>query len=188
MHARALLGTILTMINWKWFFIEGIALLVLGIVAITRPGIAAEALVTLLGWLLIIIGVLSLFGGLSSQSGPRKNASSVGGFVAIVLGLIFIFMPEPTLALLTILIALFFLLTGFAEISSSFALRSRGGHSNHWGLAFFNGLIGVVLGILLFTWWPDSLEVIGLLLGLNFLLSGCYLISLGWFFRHAPAT
>lgn len=188
MHAWTLLGSIFFMINWKWFFIEGIALLVLGIFAIGRPGVAAEFLVELLGWLLIIFGGLSLFGGLSSQSGPRKHVSSVGGFIAVVLGLVFIFMPEPTEALLTILIALFFLLTGFAEIASSFALRSRGGHSNHWGLAFFNGLIGVVLGVLLLAWWPDSLEVIGLLLGLNFVFSGCYLISLGWFFKHSPAT
>lgn len=176
------------MINLKWFFIEGIALLILGIFAIARPSFAAEVLVELLGWLLIIAGGLSLFGGLSSQSGPRKNISSAAGIVAVVLGLIFVFMPQPTLALLTILIAIFFLLTGLAEISSSFALRSQGGHSNHWGLAFFSGLIGVALGILLLAWWPDSLEMIGLLLGLNFLFGGCYLISLGWFFKHSPAT
>ena len=187
MHASPILGTIPFMINWKWFFIEGIALLLLGIFAIARPGFAAEVLVELLGWLLIFFGVLSLFGGLSSHSGPRKHTSSVVGFIAVVLGLIFIFLSEPTLALLTILIAVFFLLTGFIEISSSFALRSRGGHSNHWGLAFFSGLLGIVLGVLLLTLWPDSFEIIGLLLGLNFLLSGCYLISLGWFFRHAPA-
>lgn len=175
------------MIKWKWFIVEGILLLLLGIFAIARPGIAAEALVQLFGWLFIFLGTFSLFGGMTSQSGPRKPVSLAGGVFAIIFGLIFLLLPAPTLALMTILIAVFFLLSGIAELSSSVALRSIGGHNNHWGLAFFNGLIGIMLGILLILMWPDSFEVIGLLLGINFLLSGAYLFSLGWFFRYAPA-
>jgi len=159
----------------------------LGIFAIARPGIAAEALVELFGWLLIFLGVLSVLGGATSQSGPRKPVSLGGGSIAIVLGLVFLILPAPTLALMTVLIAVFFLLSGFVEITSSFALRSTGGQHNHWGLAFFNGIIGIMLGVLLLSMWPDSFEVIGLLLGINFLLSGAYLFSLGWFFRHAPS-
>ncbi|HIB01518.1 MAG TPA: hypothetical protein EYO31_06500 [Phycisphaerales bacterium] len=175
------------MIKWKWFFVEGFILFLLGIFAIARPGIAAEALVELFGWLLIFLGVLSVLGGATSQSGPRKPVSLGGGSIAIVLGLVFLILPAPTLALMTVLIAVFFLLSGFVEITSSFALRSTGGQHNHWGLAFFNGIIGIMLGVLLLSMWPDSFEVIGLLLGINFLLSGAYLFSLGWFFRHAPS-
>jgi uncharacterized membrane protein HdeD (DUF308 family) len=175
------------MINWKWFIVEGILLILLGIFAIARPGIAAEAIVELFGWLLIFLGVFSFIGGVTSQSGPRKPVSLAGGFFAIALGIIFLLLPVPTLALITILIAAFFLLCGFAEISSSFALRSLGGHNNHWGLALFNGLIGIMLGVLLLSLWPESFEVLGLLLGINFLLSGAYLFSLGWFFHLAPA-
>ncbi len=175
------------MIKWKWFIVEGILLFIVGIFAVARPGIAAEALVELFGWLLVFLGAVSLFGGVTSQSGPRKPVSMVGGLFAVIFGLIFLFLPAPTLALMTILIATLFLLSGVAEITSSFSIRSLGGNDNHWGLAFFSGLIGVVLGVLLLAMWPSSFDVIGLLLGLNFLLSGAYLVSLGWFFRNAPA-
>jgi len=175
------------MIKWKWFIVEGILLFIVGFFAVARPGIAAEALVELFGWLLIFLGAVSLFGGVTSQSGPRKPVSIVGGLFSVVFGLILLLLPAPTLAIMTILIATLFLLSGVAEIASSFSIRSLGGNDNHWGLAFFSGLVGVVLGVLLLGMWPDSFEVIGLLLGLNFLLSGAYLISLGWFFRHAPA-
>ncbi len=175
------------MINWKWCIVEGIILFILGICAIARPGVAAEALVMLFGWLFIFFGVFSFFGGITSQTGARKPVSLSVGIVAVIFGIIFISLPETTLVMATILLAAFFFFSGFAEIASSLSLRSIGGHNNHWGIAFFNGVIGVVLGILLLSMWPESFELIGLLLGLNFLLSGAYLFSLGWFFRHVPA-
>jgi uncharacterized membrane protein HdeD (DUF308 family) len=175
------------MIKWKWFIVEGIALFVLGILAITRPGIAVEAIVEFIGWLLLFVGGIALFGGLSSQSGPRKPISLGGGLVAIIFGLIFLLMPSPAIATITVVLAIFFMMSGFAEISASMALRSSGGNTNHWGMAFFSGIIGVMLGVLMLLMWPDSYEVIGLLLGINFLLSGSYLLSLGWFFRNVPA-
>jgi uncharacterized membrane protein HdeD (DUF308 family) len=41
--------------------------------------------------------------------------------------------------------------------------------------------------VIMLAMWPSSYEIIGLFLGINFLLSGSYLLSLGWFFSHAPA-
>jgi uncharacterized membrane protein HdeD (DUF308 family) len=175
------------MINWKWFIVEGLVLFVLGVLAIARPGIAAEAVIVFLGWLLLIVGGVSLLGGLSAQSGPRKPVSIGGGAVALIFGLLFLLLPTPALATITVILAIFFLLSGFAEISSSMALRSTGGQSNHWGLAFFSGIIAVMLGVIMLAMWPSSYEIIGLFLGINFLLSGSYLVSLGWFFRFAPA-
>jgi len=174
------------MIKWKWFIVEGAILFILGIFAVARPGLAAVAVEQVLAWLLIFGGAFSLFGGVTAQTGPRAPVSMAGGVIAIVCGILLLLLPIEALATITILVAIFFLLTGFAEIASSFALRSTG-HESHWGLAFFNGVIGVVLGVLLIAMWPDSFEVIGFLLGINFLLSGAYLTSLGWYFRHAPA-
>ena len=174
------------MITWKWFIVEGILLFVLGFFAITQPEIATLALVDLLGWLLLCMGIFALFGGVTSQASPRVSVALVGGLFAVICGLLLLLLPELAIATATIIVAIFFLLSGFAELSSSCALRSAGGHSNHWGLAFFNGLISIILGVVLLTFWPEG-EILGLLLGINFLFSGAYLISLGWFFRNAPA-
>ena len=67
------MGYYSNMIKWKWFIVEGILLFLLGIFAIARPGIAAEALVELFGWLLIFLGALSLFGGVTSQCLVHEN-------------------------------------------------------------------------------------------------------------------
>ena len=63
------------MINWKWFIVEGILLILLGIFAIARPGIAAEAIVELFGWLLIFLGVFFFeFGRAGGRAGGRSPA------------------------------------------------------------------------------------------------------------------
>lgn len=173
--------------KWKWCIGEGVVLFILGIFAIAKPGLAAIAVEQVFAWLLIIGGAFSLFGGLTSQTGPRAPVSIAGGVVAVICGILLLLLPIEALATITILVAIFFLISGIAEIASSFALRSVG-HDSHWALAFFNGLIGVMLGILLIALWPDSIDIIGLLLGINFLLSGAYLTSLGWHFRHAPSS
>ena len=96
------------MINWKWFIVEGIVLIALGFFAIVRPGIAAEAIVELIGWLLLFVGGIALFGGVTSQSGPRKPVSLGGGLVALIFGMIFLLLPSPALATITVILAIFF--------------------------------------------------------------------------------
>lgn len=175
------------MINWKWFVVEGCILVGLGVFAIARPGIAAEAIAMLVGWLLVLSGFIALLGGISNQVGPRSPISFATGLLMLLFGCTLLIMPEPALATITILLAIFFFISGMIEISSSLSLRSQEGKFNHWGIAFFQGMISITLGLLLIALWSTSYEVVGLIVGINFLLSGLYLISLGWFFKHTPA-
>ena len=72
------------MISWKWFIVEGVVLFVLGILAIASPGIAAEAIVMFIGWLLLFVGCFAILGGVTSQSGPRAPVSLGGGLFAVI--------------------------------------------------------------------------------------------------------
>jgi len=175
------------MINWKWFVVEGFILVGLGAFAIARPGIAAEAIAMMVGWILVISGFIALIGGVSNQVGPRSPISFAMGLLMLLFGCILLIMPAPALATITILIAIFFIMSGMTEITSSLSLRSLEGAFNHWGIAFFQGMISITLGVLLIALWPTSFEVVGLIVGINFLLTGMYLVSLGWFFKHTPA-
>ena len=47
--------------HWKLYLAEGIALFVLGIVAILLPPIATLAITIVLGWLFLISGVFGLY-------------------------------------------------------------------------------------------------------------------------------
>ncbi len=43
---------------WLWYLIEGVLLVVAGIMAVIYPVVSSVAVVVLLGWLLIVSGVL----------------------------------------------------------------------------------------------------------------------------------
>jgi uncharacterized membrane protein HdeD (DUF308 family) len=49
-----------------------------------------------------------------------------------------------------------------------------------WGWLLFGGIVTVILGILIWTQWPESsLRVIGLLVGINLLFTGWALTMMG---------
>tara|TARA_B100000579_G_C22712914_1_gene795493 strand:+ start:296 stop:826 length:531 start_codon:yes stop_codon:yes gene_type:complete len=174
------------MMNWKWFCIEGILLMILGVIALLQPSIAAEAIAMLIGWLLVIAGLVAVIGGISHQSGPRSPVAFGGGLVTLIFGFLLLILPAPALATVTIIVAIFFLIAGIAELFSALLLRTAYGVSNHCGLAFFHGLLCVLFGLALLAFWPTSLVVIGIIVGMNLCVTGAYLISLSWYVRTLP--
>jgi uncharacterized membrane protein HdeD (DUF308 family) len=47
--------------HWKFFLIEGVILVVLGLLAVAVPTVAGLAVTILFGWLFLISGVIGLF-------------------------------------------------------------------------------------------------------------------------------
>lgn len=172
--------------NWKWFCIEGIVLLILGMFAILQPSIAAEAIAMMIGWLLVFSGLFALIGGVSHQSGPRSPVAFGGGLITLIFGFLLLILPAPALATVTIILAIFFLIAGLAELFSALLLRTAYGVSNHCGLAFFHGILCVMFGLALIVLWPSSFVVIGIIVGMNLCITGAYLISLSWYVRTLP--
>ena len=112
------------MIKWKWCIVEGVLLFVLGILAISHPQEATLTIVDLLGWLLLVLGCFALVGGITAQAGPRVPSALAGGVIACICGLLLLLLPGVAIATTTIVVAIFFLLSGLIEVFSSFALRS----------------------------------------------------------------
>ncbi len=174
--------------NWKWFCVEGFLLLVMGVFAILQPSIAAEAIAMLIGWLLVIAGLFAVIGGISHQSGARSPVSFGGGLITLIFGFLLLILPAPALATVTLILAIFFLIAGIAELLSALLLRTAFGVPNHCALAFFHGFICVLFGIALLVLWPDSFAVIGIIAGMNLCITGAYLISLSWAVRNGQAS
>jgi uncharacterized membrane protein HdeD (DUF308 family) len=119
-----------------------------------------------IGWLLILAAVLAgllyVAVGFKVQMGRAFPASS------LVVGFMLVAHPGAGTLTVTLLIAIFFLISGAFRIISSLAMRSP-----RWGWVFFNGLVTLVLGILVLCRWPaPGFRVMGLFIGLDFILSG----------------
>jgi uncharacterized membrane protein HdeD (DUF308 family) len=72
----------------------------------------------------------------------------IQGIAAVVIGLLLLTRPAPTLVLLTIFLGAYWFVGGLFDV---FGALSRRGSDPHWVLALLSGLLGVVAGLFLFT-------------------------------------
>jgi len=92
-----------------------------------------------------------------------------------VLSLIIFFHPAVVISTLGIILALYFLIDGFAGIVLSVEIKPAKG----WVYMLINGVLSLLLGIFVIAGWPlTSAWIIGLLIGFSFLLDGIALIAI----------
>ena len=163
--------------HWRLFLIEGVALLILGLLAIIVPRVATVALELLLGWLLLISGVIGLITTLRMRSAPGLGWAMVSAFLAIAVGLILLWWPLSGAVTMALILTVFFLIEGIASIL--YALDHRRELSGRWGWMLFSGVTDLVLAGLIFLGLPGTAAwAIGLLVGINMIFGGSALIAM----------
>jgi len=170
--------------NWKTLLIEGIVLVILGAIAIVVPEIATRAVTILLGWLLLISGVVGLISTFRMRAAPGFAWALISAILAIVAGAYLIIWTDRGVLSLTILMIIFFVIEGVVSIF--FALAHRSQLPGRWGLMLFSGIIDIVLAVIIVAGFPHSAAwVLGLLLGINLVFGGAALISMSLAARRA---
>jgi uncharacterized membrane protein HdeD (DUF308 family) len=170
--------------HWVLFLSEGIALVVLGILALLAPTVASIAATVFFGWILLLSGIVGLIATLRARAAPGFGWSLLSALVGIVAGVLLLGWPlSGTLSLTAVLIA-FLLLEG--GVSIMYALEHRSAPSGRWGWMLASGILDVILGLLLFVGLPGTaLWALGLLVGLNMLFGGWALILMALHARPA---
>jgi uncharacterized membrane protein HdeD (DUF308 family) len=154
--------------RWGWFIALGLVSLLLGIIAILDSFVATIASMFVFGWLLLIAGVVEAVHVFRDRKGGHLFLNSLNAVLSFVVGLILLEYPVPGAMMLTVLLTVFFIVTGAFRIVSALSLRFP-----HWGWALVNGVITLLLGIMVWAHWPSSaLWVIGLFIGINLILAG----------------
>jgi uncharacterized membrane protein HdeD (DUF308 family) len=173
--------------HWVLFLCEGIALVILGVLALLAPVVASVAATVLFGWILLVSGVIGLITTLRARHAPGFGWSLLSALVGTVAGLLLLVWPlQGTLSLTAVLIA-FLLVEG--AVSVMYALEHRSALSGRWGWMLASGIVDIVLGLLLLAGLPaTALWALGLLLGINLLFGGCALILMALHARPAPGT
>ena len=156
--------------HWKLFLIQGVVMMLLGVIAVALPNIATLAIALLIGWLFLIGGIVRALSVWQARSAPGFGWSLVTALLAIALGLILVARPlEGVLTLTMVLIALF-VVEGVAAILIALEFRR---HIRQWGWTLFNGIVDLVLAWLIFQGWPSTAAwAIGLLVGINMMFLG----------------
>jgi hypothetical protein len=102
--------------HWELFLVEGIVLVVLGVLAILVPMVATIAVTILIGGLLLISGVVGLITTLRMRNAPAFWRSLPSAVLGIVAGIILLGWPVLGAVSLTLLLTVFFTIEGVASI------------------------------------------------------------------------
>ena len=153
----------------------GIALVVVGVICCVSPAVAGGAVTYVIGFLLLATGLLQVFQGFRETGWTSKLLPIILGTLTIVAGGSILAHPWIGMAVLTIVLAISFICEGVWKIFVSFSFRPAGG----WLGLLLSGIVAVVLGGMIWAQWPEStLYVIGIMIGVNLLMTGIALIVL----------
>ncbi|WP_339682600.1 HdeD family acid-resistance protein [Gimesia maris] len=159
----------------KDFKLTGIILCVIGVISLITPLIAGIAVVYMIGAFLLLGGILYVLQSMQVGDVAGKTFHVILGALIMLGGLSLLFHPLYGLELLTLIMAVFFVFEGVWKIIMSLGIRPAAG----WGRILFSGVISLLLGGLIWGQWPVSgMWAVGTLVGVDFLLTGFFLISL----------
>jgi uncharacterized membrane protein HdeD (DUF308 family) len=106
------------------------------------------------------------------------------GALYTLVGFMIIDQPENAAVQLTLLIAMFLIISGIFRIIYAISERFSG-----WSWVMLNGLVTFLLGLLIYKQWPSSaLWVIGMFVGIDLILNGWSWIMLSIQLQRRPAA
>ena len=169
----------------RWEIMLGIVLILLGTLAIASPFIAGIAVTFTVGWLLLGDGIVRLVEAFKAPSFGNGMLRMIGGALSVLGAVVMWTRPMMGLAILTMLVGIYFLIDGSTRSLLAFGMRPMRG----WGWTLLNGIIGILLGIAILTRWPVSgLWVIGVFIGIHILIRGWAMVALGMAARNVAGS
>jgi uncharacterized membrane protein HdeD (DUF308 family) len=146
-----------------------IVLIIFGILAITLPIVSSIGVAIVIGWLAIFAGIAQLVHAFQSKGIGHILWKLLVAVFYLVAGASLITRPALGVAGLTLVLGIFLLAEGVADVIAYFATRKSG--SSPWML--LDGIITLVLGFMIWNRWPSSsLWVIGTFVGISMVMTG----------------
>ena len=169
-HLVDKLGRYRTTLFWT-----GIAMAIIGLLAVAFPIIATLSVELLVGWLFIFAGIVGFVGAFSYHgTGPFFGALLLA-LLKLVAGVFLLINPAAGVVALTLVVAVLFMVEGAMQLALAFELKAGSGR----GWMIFSAIIAILAGILIAANLPGaSVFLLGLLVGVNFLCTGIAMVML----------
>jgi uncharacterized membrane protein HdeD (DUF308 family) len=169
--------------HWVLFLVEGLVLVVLGLVAIMVPPIATLAVEILFGWLFLISGIMGLITTFWMRHTPGFWWALLSAVLGIAAGIVLLAWPLSGVLSLTLVLIVFFSVEGVATIM--YALDHKRELSGRWGWMLASGIVDLIVAGIILAGLPGTAAwAIGLLVGINMVFGGSALIAMA---MHARA-
>ena len=161
----------------------GVAMVVIGVLAILAPLASGLVFDMLFGALFIGAGIVELVDAFRAGTWQRSILLGLAGLVTLAAGILYIARPVVGLVALTVVFLAYLIFVGAFRIVMSFQLP-RGTPGKFW--AFASGAVAIVLAYLAVGQLPNiSVWLIGTYVGVSLIFAGVARISLARGFRKA---
>lgn len=165
-----------TRAKWGWFVGLGVLLLILGGIAFGNLLFATVASVYLIGWLMLLGGIIEIVHAFGVKSWGRFFYWLLSGLLYTVAGFFAFYNPELASALLTLMLAVALVAAGLLRLWVGWQHRAEKGSG--WIIAA--GILTLLVGILTAALWPgNSLWLLGLFLAIDLVFQGWTFIAFG---------
>ena len=159
-----------------WLIAGGILSVLVGFLAIASPLLFSFVIAQFLGAFALVTGGISLFMALFGKEVTHRILEALFALIRIAAGLALFICVASSIAVITLIFAVFLIVEGIFLIAGAFKLRKHDG----WSWTLINGIAALILGLMVYARWPsDSAWVLGLFFGINSLFSGLSLLMLG---------
>jgi uncharacterized membrane protein HdeD (DUF308 family) len=167
------------------FLIQGGVMILAGVVALIFPAFMSTGLLSLLGWLLILSGIVQVVSLIGATQVPYFWLQLISVVLEVMVGYLLVSNPAAGLVAVTFLMLVLFLVDGFARIVFALMIRPMG----DWLWVLASGLVAVGCAMVLFANLPEAASwLLGFLLGIHLICAGGALGFLAWRLRRDAAA
>lgn len=139
---------------WSVFLFEGIALLLLGMIAILVPVIATLTITIAFGWIFLVSGFIGLITTMHARRAPGFWWSLLSAVLSVIVGLLLLVWPISGALSLTMLLAVFFAAEGIFSIM--YSVEHKREMSGRWGWILLNGVVDLGLAAIILIAFQTS--------------------------------
>ncbi len=154
----------------------GILMVIFGLLAMGSPFVAGLAVVWYFGVMLVVGGIFRVIYAFKAQSLGAGMWAILVGFLTIFAGLAMLGRPLMGLDIMTLVLAVYFIVEGITQIIYAFQVKPEIG----WGWALVGGIVSLALGVMIWRAYPDPAAwLIGVLVGIHLLFHGLAMLGIG---------
>ncbi len=154
----------------------GVIAIILGMLSMMMPGLTGVSVVYLLGMIVLVAGIVRLIWAFQAGSLGRGLLMFAIGLLTLLAGFALLAHPLFASGVLTIMLAVYFILDGIGEIAAGIRVRPADG----WGWLLFGGIVSLLLGLMIWRQFPLSgLWAVGILLGIKLFFIGLIMVTAG---------
>jgi uncharacterized membrane protein HdeD (DUF308 family) len=160
----------------SWLFIvRGIVAIAIGVLAFVYPSPTLAALIIVFGFYAVFNGVFAIAAGLDAFTRPNWLLVA-GGLASIAIGIYAFFQPNTTAEALVVVVGIFAIVTGVAELAAAATIGSVVGGRFLFALS---GVVALALGVLLIMSPSTGILSVLWLIGFYAIFAGVMYIAMG---------